>query len=323
MKKTREEFIHAMKQQTIGCEIEMAEITRRRAAEIVAEHFGTEGSVRYIGAGYATWSALDNQGRRWLVQKDVSIHACDDDHKAELVTPILRYEDIPDLQEIVRKLRKAGAKSDPNHGCGVHIHIGAADHTATSLRNLANIMAAHEDLLIQAIHIDRSRTVNYCATVNPAFLAEVNRKKPTTMDALAKIWYDTQRDYCHRSTDHYHSSRYHQLNYHATFTKGTIEFRLFQFDNPHGTSKGGLHAGKIKAYIQLALALSQAAKEAKSASPRKQTTDNPKYAMRCWLLRLGFIGEEFATARDLLTRKLDGDAAFRHGRPARAAATAA
>jgi hypothetical protein len=36
--------------------------------------------------------------------------------------------------------------------------------------------------------------------------------------------------------------------------------------------------------------------------------------MRTWLLRLGFIGEEFKTAREFLTKNLEGDAAFRHGR---------
>ena len=36
--------------------------------------------------------------------------------------------------------------------------------------------------------------------------------------------------------------------------------------------------------------------------------------MRTWLLRLGFIGDEFATARNFLTKNLDGDTAFRHGR---------
>jgi len=38
--------------------------------------------------------------------------------------------------------------------------------------------------------------------------------------------------------------------------------------------------------------------------------------MRTWLLRLGFIGDEFKTARELLTKRLDGDAAFRSGRTA-------
>ena len=44
--------------------------------------------------------------------------------------------------------------------------------------------------------------------------------------------------------------------------------------------------------------------------------ENPRYAMRCWLLKLGFIGEEFATAREVLTQKLSGDCSFKHGRRA-------
>ena len=44
--------------------------------------------------------------------------------------------------------------------------------------------------------------------------------------------------------------------------------------------------------------------------------DNPKFAMRTWLIRLGFVGEEFETAREILTRNLPGDAAFRNGRTA-------
>ena len=78
----------------------------------------------------------------------------------------------------------------------------------------------------------------------------------------------------------------------------------------------GLHAGQLKSYIQLCLALSQMAKEVRTASPKPQQTENPKYAMRTWLLRLGFIGDEFKTARDILTKRLAGDTAFRSGRAA-------
>ena len=56
------------------------------------------------------------------------------------------------------------------------------------------------------------------------------------------------------------------------------------------------------------------AKTAKSASPKPQQNENPKYAMRTWLLRLGFIGDEFKTAREVLTKRLEGDCSFRHGR---------
>ena len=56
------------------------------------------------------------------------------------------------------------------------------------------------------------------------------------------------------------------------------------------------------------------ARTVKSASPKPQQNENPKYAMRTWLLRLGFIGDEFKTAREVLTCRLSGDTAFRNGR---------
>ena len=307
--------IEEMKKQTIGVEVEMNSITRSRAAKIAADFFGTgryENTARRNG--YSTWSAWDGLGREWKFQKDVSINGPDDE-KCELVTPILTYEDIPMLQELCRQMRHAGAKSDAGRGCGIHIHIGASGHTPQTLRNLANIMASHESLIAEALKLDERRIRQYCRMVDPRFLERLNRRKPKTMAKLAEIWYDSQNANYGRN-HHYNDSRYHMLNYHATFTKGTIEFRLFQFDRPENGKQNGIHAGQLKSYIQLCLALSQMAKEVRGASAKPQQNENPKYAMRTWLLRLGFIGEEFATARDFLTRNLSGDAAFRNGREA-------
>lgn len=303
--------IEEMKKQTIGVEIEMANITREKAIKVIAKFFGTAETVSHDGGSYDTWSCTDNEGRRWTITRDVSIRARNDYEKAELATPILTYADIEPLQEIARLLRKAGAVSNPEHGCGVHVHIGANGHSAKTLRNLANIMASHEALLSESLKLDQYRIDTYCRTVNPNFLKKLNSRKPTTMSALADIWY--AGSYRARNT-HYNETRYAMLNLHATFTKGTIEFRLFQFDNPTEDRKGGIHAGQLKSYIQLCLALSEMAKVVSKASSIPQQNDNPKYAMRTWLLRLGFIGDEFATAREILTKNLRGDAAFRNGR---------
>ena len=315
MKEKIKNQIDNMKNQTIGVEIEMNSITRKKAAELVADFFGTRAWNAASEYGYSTWACKDTSGRVWKFQKDVSIAGLDDE-KCEMVTPILKYEDIDALQEIIRILRKAGAKSDATRMCGVHIHIGANGHTPKTMRNLTNIMASHESLLAESLEIDRSRIGRYCKTVDPRFLTALNKKKPSTMSGFADVWYRSQNEDYGR-TQHYNGSRYHMLNFHATFTKGTIEFRLFQFDAPKNGKQNGLHAGQLKSYIQLCLALSQMAKEAKGASPKPQQNENPKYAMRTWLLRLGFIGEEFATAREFLTKRLSGDASFRSGvRPA-------
>lgn len=94
------------------------------------------------------------------------------------------------------------------------------------------------------------------------------------------------------------------MNLHATFTKGTVEFRLFNSTT---------HAGEIKAYIQFCLAVSHQALTQKSASPRRTVTDNEKYAFRCWMLRLGLIGNEFKTCRLYFLKHLEGNSAWRHG----------
>ena len=104
--------IAEMKTQTIGVEVEMNNITRKKAAKVAATYFGTG---RYENTasrnGYSTWSAWDSQGREWKFQKDVSI-AGPEEQECELVTPILTYGDIEILQELCRQLRHAGAKSD-------------------------------------------------------------------------------------------------------------------------------------------------------------------------------------------------------------------
>ena len=220
-----------MKKQTIGVEVEMNSITRHAAAKLAAEFFGTGRfeDTAYRN-GYYTWSAWDVQGREWKFQRDVSIEGPDSE-KCEMVTPILTYADMDTLQGLVRRLRKAGAKSDYTRGCGVHIHIGAKGHTAQTLRNLANIMASHESLLADALSLDHYRMSRYCRTVSPRFIETVNSRKPTTMSDLADIWYSANNATYGRN-QHYNDSRYHILNLHATFTKGTVEFRLFQFDAP-------------------------------------------------------------------------------------------
>ena len=315
MSQRTENQVAEMKTQTIGVEVEMNSITREKAAKIAAEFFGTGQYQDTAGRnGYCAWSAWDESGREWKFQRDSSI-AGPNSEKCEMITPILTYADMEILQGLIRRLRNAGAKSDATRGCGVHIHIGAKGHTPQTLRNLANIMASHEDLLISALNLDRRRISHYCKTVDPQFLKQVNRRKPTTMAALADIWYSSQ-DADYDRSHHYNDSRYHMLNLHATFTKGTVEFRLFQFDAPADGKQNGLHAGQLKSYIQFCLALSQMAKTVRTASPQPAQNENPKYTMRTWLLRLGFIGEEFKTARELLTKRLDGDAAFRNGRTA-------
>ena len=294
-----------MRTQRFGIEIEMTGITRKKAAEAIAEYFGTESF--YLGTYYKTYGAKDRQGRTWKATYDSSIIAqkksggrtvqAADEYKCEVVSPILTYEDMADLQEIIRRLRHSGAFV--NSQCGIHIHVDAGRYTPQTLRNLVNIIASKEDILYKALRIDPAR-LRWCKKTNEKLLEAINRRKPQTMEALKDIWYAGST----RGRDeHYNDTRYHGLNLHSTFTKGTVEFRLFNSTT---------HAGEIKAYIQFCLAVSHQALTQKKASARKTVTDNEKYAFRCWMLRLGLSGDEFKTCRLHFLKHLEGNSAWRN-----------
>ena len=268
-----------MKTQTFGIEVETTGLGCERAARAIAAHFGT--TARYVGRHLGDWKVPMPDGRHWTVERDGSVT----DPCAEVVSPVCRWEDIEMVQEVVRALRKAGAKADAS--CGIHIHVGLGEHTPQSLRRLVNIVNAKEDLLTQALGISPSRRARWCRPVEPAFLAELNRRKPASMEALAQLWYRTN------------SGR-----------PGT-DWRSCACSHYDHAFNGTLHAGEVKSYIQLCLAISHQALTTKAASPTRPDTDNPKYTFRCWLLRLGFIGEEFETAREHLTKRLPGNAAWR------------
>ena len=70
---------------------------------------------------------------------------------------------------------------------------------------------------------------------------------------------------------------------------------------------------EIAAYTQFISRLCDMARDAKRVSSKPTETDNDKYVFRCFLLRLGFIGKEYKTARKILLRNLTGNSAFRYG----------
>lgn len=106
----------------------MTGITRSRAAEVVAQYFGT--IKEYQGGVYDAYTVPDTRLREWKVMSDASIDcqrkncgrrvSADRSYSVELVSPICYYDDIPTVQELVRKLRAADAFINPS--CSVHIH---------------------------------------------------------------------------------------------------------------------------------------------------------------------------------------------------------
>ena len=68
------------------------------------------------------------------------------------------------------------------------------------------------------------------------------------------------------------------------------------------------------AYTNFIAALCRMSKEAKRVTATAKEVENEKYAFRCFLLRLGFIGAEYKKDRKILLQNLSGSAAFRDGK---------
>jgi len=291
-----------------GIEIEMTGITRKKAAKVVADHL--EGTIEEVHDYYKTLKITERDGRVWKIVYDGSIKcqkrtggqkiSASSEYSVELVSPILTYDrDMESLQEMVRKLRKAGAFSEQQNCTGIHIHLDGRDHTPRSIRNFMNIIYSRNDLLYDALQIEQRR-MHYCKKMDESLVQKLNRRKPTTLKQIEDIWYQGYGD---RRERHYHESRYHFLNLHSLFNGcGTVELRGFN---------GTLHAGKIRSYVALSLAMNHQALTQKSASSKKPQVENPKFSMRTWLNRIGFIGEDFKNCREHLCKHLDGSAAWR------------
>ena len=292
-------MIETAKELTFGTELEYTNISRERAAKAI--HTVVGGQVRFTGGSYDEWTVIAPDGRHWRAISDGSLGSRAT--SAEVVTPILKWDDMETLQAVVRELRKAGAKTPD---CtSQHVHIGVREFTARQIANLARIFYKQETLVLKACGTLPNRLTHYTRPTDREFIARLEKNKPTTKDELNKAWFG----YANPNPSHYDSARYRAINLNNVWRMGTVEFRLFN---------GTTHAGEVKAHIQLCLMIAAKALTAKCASTKNQrpySEESAKYDMRVFLLRLNMNGPEFKTARYHMLKNLPGSKSWKHGRP--------
>lgn len=274
--------------QKFGIEIEFGGILRNTAKRIVAEHFGTS---------YTSYSEniLDNQGRTWKVVKDGSVNSQGGESN-ELVSPPLKYEDMESLQELVRKLRRAGAKVDSS--CGIHVHVDLQNYTAKSLKNLVKYYAKYEHMFYKACNVLPNRAGHFAKPLtskHPQMIEKIGSAK--SIQDIKELWYG----YDKQGLNKYDDSRYAGLNLHNIWYKGwmsgTVEFRLFN---------STLHAGEIRTYVILALAISAKALNAKSVNGRTNNIVGDEFLFPKILGGLGIFStnEEMKNVYKHLTKNM-------------------
>ncbi|MBR3746221.1 MAG: amidoligase family protein, partial [Selenomonadaceae bacterium] len=259
-------------------------------------------SAYYAGGEYYTWAIEDKNSRTWKVMFDSSLLSqrknddgrtvgADGDYRCELVTPILRWNDIATLQGVVKAIVAAGGFV--NKSCGLHVHIGGNELTAQGLRNLLNIVGSRENLFYEAFAVEEYRK-DYCRPTNTIIIREFNELKPKTLEEAKEIWYNGRTS---RAERRYDDSRYTICNLHAFFNKGTVEFRLFN---------GTLDTEEIAAAIHFSAALVDMAKR-KSRTVYETFTDRPFERMSNFLGRLKLTGDEFKRTRHHILKHLMSD----------------
>jgi hypothetical protein len=170
------------------------------------------------------------------------------------------------------------------------ITISTEGHSGVTLRNLVNILAAKQKLITKTMGI-----AGKTSFINPAAVEVINAAPLKTIDDFLKaavILGDNEESG-------------------LRITNETINFCWFA---------PSLNPETIQAYIQFAGAVNRAALAQKRSSTRESITENERYRFRCWLLHLGFIGDQFRTSRKVLLEGLEGNGSFRTKEQASSAA---
>ena len=89
-----------------------------------------------------------------------------------------------------------------------------------------------------------------------------------------------------------------------TLTEETIKFAWFH---------GKIAEDTVRAYTDFISKLCEMAQKQKRAVAKEKAVENEKYAFRCFLLRLGMIGDDYKTSRRILLQNLTGSSAFKCG----------
>ena len=282
-----------------GVELECVKRERETVARAVQSVVG--GEVAHVGGTSDAWEVRDSENRVWTVVADSSLTNVPANLRAEVVSPILTYDGIPEFQDVIRSVRKCGAQVDEK--CGLHMHVGTEAFDGRALANLAKTFYKYEPLIIAALGVNEQRLRHYTKPLSSEFIARLEKLRTRSKIEVNRAWWSDQRP----------------SNSLLSVEISDIEHELSQvpWDRGIRMAEATLHAGKAKATIQFCLALCAKALNSRSASSRKREFDptSARYDMRILLIHLHMVGPEFATARKHILALMPGDSAWKHGRP--------
>lgn len=195
------------------------------------------------------------------------------DKTGTVSTQGLAKDNVADVLSVLKTLGENGAIAEGQ----MSVTISTEGHNGVTLRNLINILAAKERLIAKTTGVDGQ------LIFASAMVEAINYARLKTVE-----------DFLEATV----GEGYPGLE----ISKEAITFRWFA---------ATLNPEEIQGYIHLALAVNKMALVQKHSSFHETKTTNEKYTFRVWLLRLGFIGEDYSASRKYFLDRLSGDGSFR------------
>lgn len=172
-------------------------------------------------------------------------------------------------------------KEVTNETLEFEISLPMEGHTGITLRNLVNMIYSKQVLIKKVFELEED-------IVNVDFIEEINSVNIQTLEEF-KAEIAGKEDIGYRKIE-------------FDFTNNTITFKF---------ARNLQEPDKLEAYTQFVTLLSQNARALKYVSSKPTATDNFKFTMRTWLIRLGFVGKEYKKSREVILKNLEGNGAFR------------
>lgn len=164
---------------------------------------------------------------------------------------------------------------------GIEVTLPLEGHTGNTLRNLVNMLYSKQHLIMMAFETNEPLMDETCPQ-------DLGDKETSTIEEFKK------------ALDELGVERIPGVAF--DFEKETFTIKL---------AAQNLDSEKIAAFQDLAAFINQNAKKQKRATFKRAQDENPKYAFRTWLIRLGMNGPEYKTTRKALLQNLEGSGAFR------------
>lgn len=163
------------------------------------------------------------------------------------------------------------------------VSIPFGEHTALTLRNLVNMLSSKQKLIARAFNLKE-------LMIDEDFAKDLAEKDTSNLGDFEISILEVGAERC--------------------------KCLIFDFENAKLTFKllaEDLNQDKISAFVDLVVHINKNALTLKHASFKPAQDENPKFAFRTWLTRLGMVGNEFKQIRKVLLEKLEGNSAFRGG----------